>query len=275
MTETNGGSELKDLKKEVLEGISPTYDVTRQSNSIDIPRGPPRPILRNPKRTLIDLKPTFFTSRSEEDDFDLFSGPVKQNQNKSLVDMAKLKSKPIDMQESTHCIHIEKDDSGHFDALGKGTVNSAIILLLLLLVRLSPELVNGEKINRLLGPNLREYTGWKELNYYISLPYWPGYALAALFCCIVGLTNIFVILPSILSSRDKMTQDDFKGKVIYFISHHISNPYTLFIFYISCMGLAHLGTILGLYFKIIPIVITSRAIFGILDGIHTCNFLSI
>lgn len=152
---------------------------------------------------------------------------------------------------------------------GEGTINSSIVLLLILLIRFSPEFLTGEKIFDLYKDDIQNYTGWTDVQHVVALPYWLSAAAACLLCLIIGLISIFYIMPSVPIVKRLKNE----GKSEYFVNamnlfFYYTHPIYLMLSLISFLTMSHGVFMIGLYFKNRPLVIFARVIFGFVDAIH-------
>lgn len=151
----------------------------------------------------------------------------------------------------------------------RSSINSAFVLLLLLMTRLGSYLVSGSNLLEMYGDELVRMTGWNynDLDKYISYSYYIAAILTLVFSLCIGLLVNF-ILPSLHKLRQSL--EDYQMNLIMLIDFFISQfryPTYTYLFSLVSLAVSHLIFMFGLFNSNVYMVVIFRALFGIADSL--------
>lgn len=171
---------------------------------------------------------------------------LPSEQDKKLLEMQENKKYKSTIRNFVQNIYLERT------VQSQGQINSAFILLILLVSRFGCELINGDKIASNFGEQIRYITNWNllDIENIVSLTYWLG-ALPGFLCAgVVGLYATFI-----------------HNRRRYFNGKYFQPIYSL-VFWIIFIFICHGFFIIGLLHANIPLCVMSRILFGFADAMH-------
>lgn len=175
----------------------------------------------------------------------------------------------------------ENDGKTHnyFKRKTRQVLHSTINLLLLLLIRIGPNLIYEDNVMISFDREINDYTGWgKSSHYYISLTYWCSATFGYILCFFGGILmymyqgKIREIKNEIDDSMELEDQNSwkkyFKREFIEFIGREMHYPIFTFVMVNILLAIFQSFFVFGLYKKMIVLVSISRCLFGVFDAIH-------
>jgi hypothetical protein len=161
--------------------------------------------------------------------------------------------------------NIIKEKSGVFVFKYRIFINSFIILLILLLLRIGPLLCSPRYIVDEFTEEIGNITRWNstEIEQYVSVPTWPSSIVSWIFIIVYFLISRFSF-PKIIERLKKMKKTMFFG----FLIRNLKSPFLLLLNTFFIIILSQIIFILGIYFNQNSVVIISRIIYGLMDPLN-------
>lgn len=148
----------------------------------------------------------------------------------------------------------------------RSSINSAFLLLLLLMTRLGSYLISGNNLLQMYGDDLMLMTGWKyeDLEKYISYSYCIASIITYALCLLIGFTINF-ILPPLRKLRNNL--DDSQLIHLDFFISQLRYPTYFFLISLLSLAISHILFMFGLFYQNVYMIIIFRSIFGGADAL--------